>query len=114
MTNEMTGEDYVRNWFVIFPYKNMEMIKKVYEELKLLNFTTSIIVINDDLSEKQEIIYTSFINKSLKYNGFIGSSSSHEKHILETIEDMGGCDGDELYIFKDGKLIHKKADLLRL
>ena len=108
------AEDDVKNWFVIFPYKDMEMIKKVYDELKLPNFSTNMIVINDDLSEKQEMIYISFINRGLKYKGLVGSSSSDEKHLIQAIEDMGGCDGDELYIFKGGKLIHKKVDLTDL
>lgn len=101
----------VCNWFVIYPYKDLEMVKKVYEELNLLQFTTSVIIINDDLSEQQELIYISFVNRVLKYNGHVASSSSDEKYLMQTIEDMGGCDGDELYIFKKGKLVHKKVDL---
>jgi len=101
----------VCNWFVIYPYKDLEMIKKVYDELNLLEFTTSVIIINDDISEKQELMYISFVNRALKYNGHVASSPSDEKQLMQTIEDMGGCDGDELYIFKKGKLVHKKVDL---
>ena len=103
--------NYGYNWFVIFPYKELEMIKKCYEELGLPDFTTSIIIVNDDLSEEQEMAYISFVNKALRFNGHIGSSKSDGKSIMQTVEDMGGSDGEELYVFKEGKVSHKKVDL---
>lgn len=103
--------NYGYNWFVIFPYKELETIKKKYEELKLPDFTTSIIIINEELSEEQEMAYISFVNKALKFNGHVGSSHSDEKSIMQAIEDMGGNEGEGLYIFKNGKVSHKKVDL---
>ena len=96
----------LNNWFIIYPHKDKKIIKKEFEKLKLKEFTVSIIIINNNLSEKEEDEYIEFINKNLKYNGYVDASP--DKNLIDAVESMGGVENDDLYIFKKGKIIHKK------
>ena len=94
------------NWFIIYPQKEKEIIKSEFEKLNLKDFSVSIIIIKDNLSKKEEDEYVAFINKNLKYNGHINTSS--ETKLIDTIESMSGVKNDDLYILKNGRIIHKK------
>jgi hypothetical protein len=66
-----------------------------------------IILINDKLSEAEEDKYVDFINNNIGYNGHINTSP--EKGILATIENMSGIEGDDIFIVKDNKVVHRKV-----
>ena len=103
LNNEYQGTG---NWFIIYPQKNKEIIKTEFEKLNLEKSSVGIIIIKDNLFKEEENEYVKFINKNLKYNSQICTSS--ELDLGEIIEEKGGADEDDLYFFKDGKVIHKK------
>ena len=99
------------NWVVIYPHENenKDKIKEEYEKLKLVDFTVKVIVINDNIFEKQEDEYVNFINKNIEYTGHIDVSK--ESELMATIEKMGGIDNEDVYLIKDNKTVHKKTKL---
>jgi hypothetical protein len=98
-----------KNWVVIYPHKDKNKIKEEYDKLKLRNFTVSIVIINDTLSEKEKDEYVNFVNKNIKYSGQI--EVTKESELMIVIEKMSGVNDEALYLIKNGKISYKKIKL---
>lgn len=97
------------NWFVIYPCKDKKLIKEEFEKLKLRDFETNIIILDNGISKKDIQEYVKFAKDNLAYSGYIESSS--EKDLLNKIEEMSGTPEDSLFVLKNGKVSKKKVDL---
>ena len=92
--------DSMTNFVAIFPHDNMGKIKEVFDSLKLHDYETHIIIVEDGMDEEDLASNISFVNNNLLYSGYLSHSKYHE--LTDRMHRMGAKHGDALFVIRQG------------